>query len=576
MTKCSILSLLSVSLILAACSSGEATSEYSSIYESNTASIESSSGVMTSSDSGSIVSEPLPNSGPTQNEDMRITAGGSYTLTGTINGTIYIDAPDDADVELVLNGVDIISNTQSPIFSTTANELKIKLQPGTVNRVIDNRPLFNEETADPSQGKGAIYSKCDLKITGKGSLIVESTYNNGIHCTDDVTLKSQAENGSYIRVKAVNHAIKGNDSVTVESGKITLISIEGSGIKTESTDVSSKGKQRGNIEILGGDIDISSCEDGLEAAYNVVIDSYPTINIVTSKYSQYTVRESSNNTANNWANYTQKAGPGGWGGPGGGPGGGGPGGMQEGNTDKADYSAKGIKADNEVYIMSGNVSVKAYDDAIHAGRGAVLENGSTGLGNVHISGGNLNLYASDDGIHADYINDISGGTINITNSYEGIEGNLVNISGGDIKAYSTDDGLNAANKADVNPEINISGGTIDITVYGGDVDGIDSNNTYTQTGGLVITKGGSGGMSTGLDTDGTARVNSGTLIVFGRPEKTPTLGNGVTSYTLSGSYSLGTYTVSNTTNSVDVTTKYSYTAIYVYSSETARYTVTKK
>lgn len=574
MTKCSIVKLLSISLILAACSNGEVTSVYNSESSQSVSQISESVGVTSTADS---FSEPPANSGPIQNEDMRITAGGSYTLTGTINGTIYIDAPDDADVELVLNGVDIISNSQSPIFSRTANELKIKLQQGTVNRVIDNRPLFDEATADPDQGKGAIYSKCDLKVTGKGSLIVESTYNNGIHCTDDVTLKSQIDNGSYIRVKAVNHAIKGNDSVTVESGKITLISIEGSGIKTESTDVSSKGKQRGNIEITGGDIDISCCEDGLEAAYNVVVENNPTIKIVTSKFSEYTVRENSSSITSAWTTYPQLAGPGGWGGQGGGPGGwGGGGGMQEGNTDKASYSAKGIKSDNEIYIRGGNIVVKAYDDAIHAGRGAELENGSTGLGNVHISSGNLSLYASDDGIHADYINEISGGTIDITNSYEGIEGNILNISGGNIKVYSTDDGLNAANKAGVNPEINISGGIVDITVYGGDVDGIDSNNTYTQTGGVVITKGGTGGMSTGLDTDGTARVNSGSLIIFGRPEKTPTLGVGVTSYTLSGSYSVGTYTVSNTINTVEVTTKYSYTAVYVYSSEATRYTITKK
>lgn len=574
MTKCSIIKLLSISLILAACSSGEVTSVYNSESSQSVSQIGESVGITSTADS---FSEPPANSGPIQNEDMRITAGGSYTLTGTINGTIYIDAPDDADVELVLNGVDIISSTQSPIFSRSANELKIKLEQGTVNKIIDNRPLFQEENADENQGKGAIYSKCDLKVTGKGSLIVESTYNNGIHCTDDVTLKSQIDNGSYIRVKAVNHAIKGNDSVTIESGKITLISIEGSGIKTESTDVSSKGKQRGNIEITGGDIDISCCEDGLEAAYNVVVENDPTIKIVTSKFSEYTVRENSSSITSAWTTYPQLAGPGGWGGQGGGPGGwGGGGGMQEGNTDKASYSAKGIKSDNEIYIRGGNIVVKAYDDAIHAGRGAVLENGSTGLGNVHISGGNLSLYASDDGIHADYINEISGGTIDITNSYEGIEGNILNISGGNIKVYSNDDGLNAANKAGVNPEINISGGIVDITVYGGDVDGIDSNNTYTQTGGVVITKGGTGGMSTGLDTDGTARVNSGSLIIFGRPEKTPTLGTGVTSYTLSGSYSVGTYTVSNTINTVEVTTKYSYTAVYVYSSEATRYTITKK
>lgn len=113
--------------------------------------------------------------------------------------------------------------------------------------------------------------------------------------------------------------------------------------------------------------------------------------------------------------------------------------------------------------INGSILIDAGDDAIHANYGTAFENGLSGLGNI-------------------------------------------TISGGDFTIYSTDDGLNAANKAGISPTINITGGVVDVTVYGGDVDGIDSNNTYTQTGGLVITKGGSGGMSAGLDTDGTGEL----------------------------------------------------------------------
>ncbi|MCQ2800018.1 MAG: carbohydrate-binding domain-containing protein [Bacilli bacterium] len=677
MNKKRLVMLLSISL-LCSCGGIEDSKVSSSFYSeedkassSLLSSLESSQTSSTSYDSSSneVSSSTLPSSMNPENFIRTINAAGSYTFSGNVNGSILIDAPETDEVEVVLNGATITSTDNSPIYCKSAGELKIKLIGNNV--INDNRMALDSSNEDPLQGKGAIYSKCDLKITSTGSLTVNASYNNGIHSTDDIKFKSTGT----INVTSINHAVKGNDSITVESGTINLISKCGSGLKTENTSISSKGNQKGSINITGGDITISSCEDAIEAAYDVVIENEPKLDIKTSSYSPYTIGSisgsgndqsatkmylrTSNNTYNysvqfknssnvltwrdaaystmkqggrgsyyyfyelskpsdatsmkvflyqksvttrnestalasssfitinpnydtavlsvsssnvscsQWTNFTTQQGGGGFpGGPGGG--------MQEGNNDKADYSAKGIKSDNEIFIRGGEISVKAYDDAVHAGRGAELENGSTGLGNVHISGGDLSLYASDDGIHADNINDISGGVINVTNSYEGIEGNIINISGGTVKVYSTDDGLNAANKAGVSPEINISGGTIDITVYGGDVDGIDSNNTYTQTGGLVITKGGNGGMSTGLDTDGTARVSSGTLIVFGRPENNPTLGTGVTSYTLSGSYSIGTYVVSNTVNTVDVTTKYSYSAIYVYSSETNRYTVTRK
>ena len=276
-------------------------------------------------------------------------------------------------------------------------------------------------------------------------------------------------------------------------------------------------------------------------------------------------------SANSWTTYEiqQQGGPGG---PGGGSG---PGGMDQGNTNKADYSAKGIKAHNEIKITSGNINIKAYDDGFNASYGDTLDNGSTGLGDVTISGGNISVYAADDGIHADRYLKIEGGDINVTNAYEGVEGNQVKINGGSLVVYATDDGLNANKKAGLAAAVEVSGGFVDTTVYGGDVDAIDSNGTYTQTGGVVISKGGNGGMSTGLDTDGTASVKGGTFICFGKPEKTPSTTSGAFTKTYSGSYSIGTWKVKVGSKEYTTTTKYSYTAIYVYSYDETTFSFTK-
>ena len=190
-------------------------------------------------------------------------------------------------------------------------------------------------------------------------------------------------------------------------------------------------------------------------------------------------------------------------------------------------SAKGIKAENEIYIKSGTVDINAYDDAIHANNDGLLENGSKPLGNVNISGGNITLSASDDGIHADSQLNISGGTVKVASSYEGLEGNVINVSGGSISVYATDDGVNAT-AGTVSAAITVSGGYLDVEVpSSGDTDGIDSNGSFTLTDGVVIVKGpgsasGSmGGGAAALDTDGTVTLRSGTLIVFGGIERTP-------------------------------------------------------
>ena len=605
------------------------------------------------------------------NKLFTISKAGEFVFKGVFEGNILVDAGDDDEVKLTLNGFTIKSSVDSPIKCLNANELQISLKKGSTNYVYDTRAA--QTVDDDTQGNGAITSACDLKVSGKGSLYMVGGYKNGFHTKDDLTIKPEVTDGSKIEIKAVNNCLKGNDSVDIQSGNLVLISTCGNGIVTENTDVSSKGNQRGTVSISGGHIDIYSAKDGIDAAYNVEISKVdggddPIINIYTSNFSEYSgevsdtstskmyLRTSSSYNSNyyyavefmlntyetKWVkaskvsstdtryNYFELSKPenatslkvayfansvttmsednataimskydsvnsyydvakisnngstisiSGWTSyqtsqPGGGHGG--PGGMNEGNSEKADYSAKGIKADNEIIISAGKLFIKSYDDAIHANYGDAFENGATGLGNITLSGGDFEIYASDDGIHADDTLTISNNAvIDIVKSYEGIEGNIINITGGYTKVYSTDDGLNAANKAGKTPAINISGGVTDITVYGQDVDGIDSNGSFLQTGGVVITKGASGGMSTGLDTDGTATINGGTFIAFGKTEKTPTKGSGISSYTLSISGS-GVFTITLPDGSaLQTETKYSHGTVYVYSDSSTKITITK-
>lgn len=243
-----------------------------------------------------------------------------------------------------------------------------------------------------------------------------------------------------------------------------------------------------------------------------------------------------------------------------------------GNTNSADVSAKGIKAENEIYIKKGTIDIKAYDDAIHANNDGIIENGSSPLGNIIISGGSTTVEASDDAIHADGSLTISDGEINVKSAYEGLEANVINISGGSSYVYATDDGVNATS-GNTTPSINVNGGFLDVEVpTNGDTDGIDSNGSFTQSGGVVIVKGpgNAGGNSMGaaaLDTDGAVSVSDGTLIIFGGSEKTPTTNSKITkTLCSSSSVSTGSHTVSFSNNtSYQTTLKNSSRGCIVYS-----------
>ena len=158
---------------------------------------------------------------------------------------------------------------------------------------------------------------------------------------------------------------------------------------------------------------------------------------------------------------------------------------------------------------------------------------------------------------------IAGGIINIDSSYEGLEANIINISGGTSYVKANDDGVNAKSGI-ATPQVNITGGYLDVTVSpNGDTDGIDSNGTYTQSGGIVITRGPNSEMAAALDADGTKTITGGTLIILGYGNVSR--GSGVNTYSLSLN-STGNHTITIDGTQYTFNNSYSYGRTTVYSS----------
>ena len=81
-------------------------------------------------------------------------------------------------------------------------------------------------------------------------------------------------------------------------------------------------------------------------------------------------------------------------------------------------STKGFKAGADLTISGGSFQLDCADDCFHAGGSLVWE------------GGDAVLATGDDAFHADGDLTVSGGTAEISNCYEGLEGNTVTVSGG--------------------------------------------------------------------------------------------------------------------------------------------------
>lgn len=519
-----------------------------------------------------------------------------YEISGKLSGNIIIDIDDNYKFDLELKGLSIVSRNTNPIIILGGNEVAIVAKKDYNNYIYDQREQIDEN--DETLYSGAIYSLSDLEIGGKGNLILVSENNNGIHTKDDLQVKNLT-----MTVVCIDNALKGNDSVEIESGNLTLISTKGDAIKTSNSSISEKGNQKGTVSIIGGTHNIYAACDGIDAAYDVLIDNNTTINIYTDKYSNYSdvvtdvslnnnyicftsdlyyysikyynsdddykwvnanyysnvftgrstyyyysfeknteydklqfyIYESEEDLAQDenylvtsdlftinanydtilltnrggyltysWTNYSSTSQQGSFGGMGG---------MQEGNSDKGTYSTKGIKAANQITINNGQINIKSYDDAIHANKDIELENGNTPLGRININGGTINIYSNDDGIHADGNLNITNGLINITNSYEGIEGLYINITGGNISVYSKDDGINSTTTA--GSAIKINDGNLYIYCSG---DGIDANSRSSYSGiefagGNVVIITTSGGNSA-IDTEQGYKYTGGNVVAI--------------------------------------------------------------
>lgn len=566
----------------------------------------------------------------TQNDSVyTITQAGEYTVTGLLSeGQIVVNADDNAEITIVLNGTSITCSNGSPIYIKNADNVKIKSEENTYNCIVDARAEAddNSDNSSSENGNAAIYAACDLKLVGKGALSATGNYNNGIQSKDDISIKNVT-----IKVNAINNAIKGNDEVAIESGEIIAISRKGDGIKTSNSNLSTKEKQKGNVIISGGNIDIYAACDGIDAAYGVDVSGDGNLNIYTDTYSDYSEavaadtsgssasssgspistpdssasnpgssasnpgssnqnqgsssKSSSNATMmtyittantdnqnnsrvgtppdmNNAQNNGNMGNPpdmnnsssnsdnnpdmkGNFGGRNRAANGM-PGNNSSGNSSKKSYSTKGIKAESEINISGAAINISSTDDGILANSDSgVLETGEDGKGIISISGGTITISTGDDGIHADKELNITDGYINVLTSYEGLEAITINISGGQSFVYAADDGINACTGDGTStPLINITGGYVDVTTGSGDTDGIDSNGNYTQSGGMVLVKGGSssGQVSGSIDVDGNITITGGTCVALGGICETPV--NSVNAYVFSSvSFNAGSYSV---------------------------------
>lgn len=392
--------------------------------------------------------------------DVSITAAGTYVFSGDCDDGSITVKKGVTGVTLVLNGLTLTNADSAAITLNKTAEAALIAAAGSENTVADTAGA-NDENAAVKVKSGA-----SLSLSGTGTLTACGNVKNGIKGASDAVITVDE---LTLNIEAADDGLSCDDELTIKGGRVN-ITAGGDAVKaspdtddTENPDTTSLG----SVTISGGTITLEAAEDGIQADGDLTISG-----------GTFAVTANGGHTT---------------------------------TISDEDASCKGLKAGKTLTVSGGTFTVDSADDALHAN-------------DVTVSGGTLTLASGDDAVHVD--NDLVVGVqgssststpkINITASYEGLEGTTVSVYSGDIDVVASDDGVNAASS-----ELGEHSDKFAINIAGGDLyidagsDGLDSNNDISITGGRVEVYGADAMMDAAIDYDGTFTLSGGTLFGAG-------------------------------------------------------------
>ena len=181
--------------------------------------------------------------------DLTLTEAGDYVLSGTLtDGSVIINAPEDAKLHLILNGAHIASQSAAALYVISADKVFVTLTDGSENGISAAGDSAEDDYANVD---AAIFARCDISFNGSGSLSVSSAKGHGIVSKDDLVFTG----GSYM-IQAANHGISGKDSIRIADGSFVVTA--GKNCLDSDNDEDS---DKGFIYIAGGSFDLSSGND---------------------------------------------------------------------------------------------------------------------------------------------------------------------------------------------------------------------------------------------------------------------------------------------------------------------------
>lgn len=388
-------------------------------------------------------------------QTLTISQAGTYVLTGSgKNLKLVVEAADTDQVHLVFQNL-TLEGEGTLLQINKAHEVVISLAEGSQNA------LTESQASDDEKVKATIHSQVPLTLNGTGSLTLTALTKNALEVEDDLKVLG----GTYT-VKAANHGFKAEGALDIEAATLTIEAGK-DGLHAEHDETT----ERANISLNPTQLSIAATEDGVDAGNELTI---------------------------------------------------------KGETITVSQSEEGLEA-RVIRQLGGDVTIKSSDDGVNASAGSSSKTTDT-------SATSKTTEASATSNSADTSSSASQATSDsATVSAPDSQATADSAATGQTDQANKDKnqtppaptagqappqggqgpgGMPPGGQEESDPSLQIilAGGTLTVDAEG---DGIDSNGTFTISGGSLVVNGSVQGGNGPLDASGDITITGGTVWALG-------------------------------------------------------------
>lgn len=326
---------------------------------------------------------------------VTIRDAGVYILTGQYQGSIVVDAGKKDSIQLVLDNVQITSETFASIYVKKAEKVSVILN-GSSTMVNGG----SYEAIDENDVDSVIFSKTDLVLKGSGYLTIQAKAGHGIVSKDTLIITG----GNY-DIQSERHGLNGKDAIQIAGGSFRITTGGGSEnaamkpsdaagkqwgqgrlpIQTSLEEtIGTKGiKSNGSICIQGGIFTLDCADDAIHAGGDITIDS-----------GDFSIR-TADDAIHSDTNVT----------------------IQSGSFD-IPYCYEGIEGET-ITVNGGTIRIISTDDGLNAAGGADNSGYWGGFSDnanafIEINGGEITVVSDGDSLDSNGRITLNGGILNLT------------------------------------------------------------------------------------------------------------------------------------------------------------------